>query len=93
MSPLRYKQTLLDRYSRCNLIKDLCLNLVNIYVEKQSFEVVLEKRCSEKQLYQKRDTGTGVSCEFCEICKNTFFDRTPPVAASLDLFDNLQSSF
>ena len=21
------------------------------------------------------------SCEFCEICKNTFFNRTPPVAA------------
>ena len=22
------------------------------------------------------------SCEFCEIFKNIFFDRTPPVAAS-----------
>ena len=24
--------------------------------------------------------GTGVSCEFCEILKNTFFHRTPLVA-------------
>ena len=30
----------------------------------------------------ERDSGTGVSCEFCEISKNTFFFRTPLVAAS-----------
>ena len=29
----------------------------------------------------KRDSGTGVLCEFCEISKNTFFYRTPLVAA------------
>ena len=27
-------------------------------------------------------SGTGVSCEFCESLKNTFFHRTPPAAAS-----------
>ena len=27
-------------------------------------------------------TGTGFCCEFCEITRNTFFYRTPPVAAS-----------
>ena len=27
-------------------------------------------------------TGTGVSCEFCDILKNIFFCRTPQVAAS-----------
>ena len=26
-----------------------------------------------RQLYLKRDPGTGVSCEFCEIWKSTFF--------------------
>ena len=26
-----------------------------------------------RQLYLKMDPGTGVSCEFCEISKNTFF--------------------
>ena len=25
------------------------------------------------------------SCEFCEIFKNTFFHKTPPVAASVNL--------
>ena len=29
------------------------------------------------QLYLKRDSGTGVSCEFCEISNNTFSYRTP----------------
>ena len=31
----------------------------------------------------KKETPTQVfSCEFCEIFKNNFFHRTPPVAAS-----------
>ena len=34
------------------------------------------------QLYWKRDSGIGVSCGFCEISKNTFSYRTPPVVAS-----------
>ena len=34
------------------------------------------------QLNQKRGSGTMFSCEFCEISKNTFFHRTPLVAAS-----------
>ena len=32
------------------------------------------------QLYLKKESGTCVFCEFCEIFKNTFFYRTPPVA-------------
>ena len=35
-----------------------------------------------RQLYLKRDPGTGISCEFCEIWKNAFSYRTPLVAAS-----------
>ena len=35
-----------------------------------------------KHLCQKRDSDAGVSCEFCEISKNTFSYRTPLVAAS-----------
>ena len=30
----------------------------------------------------KGESGTGVSCEFCEISKNTFSCRKPLVAAS-----------
>ena len=34
------------------------------------------------QLYQKENLVQVFSCEFCEISKNTFSYRTPPVAAS-----------
>ena len=34
------------------------------------------------QLNLKKDPGTGASCEFREISKNTFSYRRPPVAAS-----------
>ena len=36
-----------------------------------------------QQLYLKRVFGTGVSCEFCEISKITFFNSTAPVAVSV----------
>ena len=37
---------------------------------------------NHQQLYLKRDPGTGVSCEFCKIWKNTFSYITPLVADS-----------
>ena len=33
------------------------------------------------KLYEKRDLAQVFSCEFCEISKNTFFHRAPPVAS------------
>ena len=37
---------------------------------------------------EKRDPGTGVSCEFCNNFKNIFFfNGTPPVAASKSSLD------
>ena len=39
----------------------------------------------EKGVVKKIETLAQVlSCEFCEISKNTFSYRTPPVAASVD---------
>ena len=37
---------------------------------------------SSLQLYYKETPTQMFSCEFCEIFKNTFFQRTPLVAAS-----------
>ena len=34
----------------------------------------------------KKDPNTGVFCEICEILKNTFFYRTPLLAASYSIF-------
>ena len=35
-----------------------------------------------RQWSRKRDSSTGVDCEFCKISKNTFPYRTPLIAAS-----------
>ena len=43
---------------------------------------LIKLQASGLQLYQKRDSGTGIFCEFCEIFKSTFSYRTSPVAAS-----------
>ena len=36
--------------------------------------------------YQKETPTQALSCEICENFKNIFFNRTPPVAASLEVF-------
>ena len=49
---------------------------------------VIKKRLQHREapetynFIKKKDSGTGVFLEFCEISKNTFSYRTPPVAAS-----------
>ena len=50
-------------------------------------------QASAYKFFKKRDSGTGISCEFCEISKNTFFYRTPPPAASIDKRQNSLSSW
>ena len=37
------------------------------------FLFLIKFQASELQLYEKRDTGTGVFSEFCGISKYTFF--------------------
>ena len=39
--------------------------------------------CQSFFLIKLQDVHKMFSCEFCEICKNTFFDQKPPVAASI----------
>ena len=42
-----------------------------------------ENTCASVSFLMKKETLAQVfSCEFCEISKNTFSYRTPPVAAS-----------
>ena len=45
----------------------------------------VDRRCSEKSFnFIKKETLAQVfSCEYCQISKNSFFYRAPPVAASL----------
>ena len=47
------------------------------------------RRCSERiyNFIKKETLAQVLSCECCEIAKNTFFYRVPPVAASVS-YDN-----
>ena len=56
------------------------------------FQLIVEafvQRCFVKKMFLgpatlfKKDSGTGVSCEFWEISKNNFLHRAPLVAASV----------
>ena len=42
-----------------------------------------ENTCARVSFMKKETLAQGFSCGFCEIFKNTFSYRTPPVAASV----------
>ena len=44
------------------------------------------ERDSNRKRLSEKDSNTGTSCEYCKIFKNTFFYRTPSVAASETTF-------
>ena len=49
----------------------------------RNFANLTGKRLCQRLFFIKKGPLVQVfSCEFCEISKNTFFQRTPPVAAS-----------
>ena len=59
-------------------------NLSLRYCHIRISEAVVQN-CSVKKVFLKilqNSSGTGVSCEFCDILKNTFFRRPPPVTVS-----------
>ena len=63
-----------------SLKQNLSLRYCNIRIS----EAVVEN-CSVKKVFLKilqNSSGAGVSCEFCDILKNTFFRRPSPVTVS-----------
>ena len=50
----------------------------------------LQKQLSGGVLIKKESLALVFSCEFCDISRNTFFYRTPQVAASQQTFAGLQ---
>ena len=44
---------------------------------------LIKLQASDLQFIKKETLAQVFSCEFCEIFKNNFFKRTPPVAASV----------
>ena len=42
-------------------------------------------------IFNKESLAQVFFCEFCEISKNTFFYRTPPVAASESIYSDFSA--
>ena len=62
--------------------KNVATFMLQICYDKNSRQTLANHRPGACNFIKKEDSGTGVSCEFCEIYKNTFYYRTPLVAAS-----------
>ena len=67
---------------RCSVKKlflEISQNSQESTLARDTFLMKLQKACN---FINKESLAQVFSCEFCEISKNTFFYRTPPVAAS-----------
>ena len=56
---------------------------IQLITQKQQFAYVFQNRPSDLQLYEKETPTQGHSCEYCEISKNNFLHKRPPLAASI----------
>ena len=70
--------------------------MLQLYYDKNSGQTLANHRLEDYNFIKKETLVQGFSCEFCQIYKNTFYYRTPLVAASgvlinfaiLELFSN-----
>ena len=68
-----YVLTHRSSHQRCSIRKGVLKNFTKFTGKHLCQSLFLIKlKALGLQLYLKRDSGTGVSCEFCEISKNTF---------------------
>ena len=67
-----------------NSDKKACIYSVKKYIFKNFAKFAVKHLCQSLffSFSIKQTLAQVFSCEFCEIFKNTFFYRTPPVAAS-----------
>ena len=68
---------------RCS-VKKMFLEILHISLENISARVSLQSQACN--FIKKESLAQLFSCEFCEISRNTFFNRTPPVDASENWF-------
>ena len=72
-------EAVVRRCSVKNLFLEISQNSQESTLARDTFLMKLQKTCN---FINRESLAQVFSCEFCEISKNTFFYRTPPVAAS-----------
>ena len=70
-----YPVTLLSEEMMTEAVVRMC------YVKKALLKISLNSQ--ERSLFFKKVAGLRLSCDFCQFFKNTFFNGTPPAAASV----------
>ena len=78
-----YRQPITNQVDKSNTMQ---INLKKFAVVQRCFvkKVFLEISPNACNFIKKETLAQVFSCEFCEISKNTFFRRTPLVAASVE---------
>ena len=75
-----WKEVDVQRFSVKKVFLEILQNSQENTCARVAFLIKLQQACN----FIKKETSAQVfSCEFCEISKNTFFHRTPPVVVSL----------
>ena len=62
--------------------KNIATFVLQLCYDKNSRQTLENHRLEACNFIKKETLAHVFSCEFCEICKNTFYYRTPLVAAS-----------
>ena len=69
---------------RCSVKKGVLKNFAKFTGNHLCHSLFLDKVAGQVcNLFKKKTLAQALSCKFCEIFKNAFFCRTPPVAASV----------
>ena len=69
---------------RCSVKKGVLKNFAKFTGNHLCHSLFLDKVAGQVcNLLKKKTLVQALSCKFCEIFKNAFFCRTPPVAASV----------
>ena len=69
----------------CSLIEKMFLEILENWQENTCARVsfLIELRPKACNFIKKETLAQVFSCQFCKISKNTIFNRTPPMAASV----------
>ena len=62
--------------------KNVAIFMLHFCYDRNSRQTLENHRLEACNFIKKETLAHVFSCEFCEICKNTFYYRTPLVAAS-----------
>ena len=84
--PLSGPRKFLATESPLNIMKNAFISSLKLFPRSSQPKVFYKKETQACNFIKNETLAQVFSCEFCQISKNTFSYRTPPVAASVFSF-------